>query len=108
MTMSTSERVREFALLRLIGGTKHQIKMMVFGESLIVLAMGLTIGVGIGILCMVPVSQGLQGNLSAITVPPLELIAVIVISTAIVLAAHLIPARHALNANPVENIGMKQ
>jgi putative ABC transport system permease protein len=108
MTMSTSERVHEFALLRLIGGTTHQIKMMVFGESLIVLVLGLTIGIGIGILCMIPVSQGLQGDLSALTVPPLELTAVILISTVIVLAAHLIPARYALNVNPIENIGMKQ
>lgn len=108
MTMSTSERVREFALLRLIGGTTRQVKLMVLGESLIVLAMGLTIGIGIGVLCMVPISQGLMGNLSALTLPSVQLISIILVSTLIVLAAHLLPARYALNANPIENVGLKQ
>jgi putative ABC transport system permease protein len=108
MTMSTSERVREFALLRLIGGTTRQVKLMVLGESLIVLAMGLAIGIGIGVLCMVPISQGLMGNLSALTLPPVELIAIVLVSTLIVLAAHLLPARYALSANPIESVGLKQ
>ena len=42
--MSTAERAREFALLRLVGAGKRQIGTMVRAETLIMVAFGLAIG----------------------------------------------------------------
>jgi putative ABC transport system permease protein len=108
MAMSTAERSREFSLLRLIGATDRQIMRMVLGEALIVLAMGLALGIGISWISMVPASNAMVGNLSAITIPFLETTVVIVLAAAIALTAHLIPARFALRLYPMENIGIKQ
>ena len=44
MTMATAERAREFALLRLVGASKRQVRTMVRAETLIMVAFGLTIG----------------------------------------------------------------
>jgi putative ABC transport system permease protein len=108
MAMSTAERSREFSLLRLIGATDRQIMRMVLGEALIVLALGLALGVGIGWISMVPASNAMVGDLSAITIPPLETTIVVVLAAAIALTAHLLPARFALRLDPMANIGLKQ
>jgi putative ABC transport system permease protein len=108
MAMSTSERAREFSLLRLIGATDRQITLMVLGEALIVLIVGVGLGVLIGWLSMIPASTGMVGDLSAITMPPLETISVLVFSAVIAIGAHILPARFALRLDPVSSIGVKQ
>lgn len=108
MAMSTSERAREFSLLRLIGATKRQINVMVLSEALIVLVIGAGLGIALSWLSMVPASNAMVGDLSAITVPPVETTVVIAIAAIIALTAHLIPARFALRLDPVESIGVKQ
>jgi len=42
--IATSERAREFAVLRLIGPSRRQVRAMVRAETLIMVAFGLTIG----------------------------------------------------------------
>jgi putative ABC transport system permease protein len=108
MAMATSERTREFSLLRLIGATNRQITLMVLSEAIIVLMIGVGLGIGIGWLSMVPASNGMVGNLSAITIPPLETGIVVAIAALIAVATHLLPARFALRLDPIENIGVKQ
>ncbi|MGH2550180.1 MAG: ABC transporter permease, partial [Thermomicrobiales bacterium] len=108
MAMSTSERTREFSLLRLIGATNRQITLMVLSEAIIVLVIGVGLGIGISWLSMVPASNAMVGNLSAITIPPLETGIVVTIATVIAVAAHLLPARFALRLDPIESIGVKQ
>ena len=108
MAMSTSERSREFSLLRLIGATEWQVTRMVLGEAIIVLVMGVGIGVAIGWISMVPASNAMVGDLSAITIPPLETAIVVAIAAAIALSAHLVPARFALRHDPMANIGLKE
>ncbi|CAN5662933.1 FtsX-like permease family protein [soil metagenome] len=108
MAMSTSERTREFSLLRLIGATNRQITLMVLSEAIIVLVIGVGIGIGISWLSMVPASNAMVGDLSAITIPPLETGVVVAIAAVIAVAAHLLPARFALRLDPIESIGVKQ
>lgn len=108
MAMSTSERAREFSLLRLIGATDLQIRRMVLCEALLVLVMGAGIGIAVGWVSMVPASNAMVGNLSAITIPLLETGIVLIVAAAIALAAHLLPAELALRLDPMENIGIKQ
>lgn len=108
MAMSTSERSREFSLLRLIGATERQVTGMVLGEAIIVLVMGVGIGVGIGWISMVPASNAMVGDLSAITIPPLETAVVVATAAAIAFSAHFVPARFALRLDPIGNIGMKE
>ena len=61
--MSTAERAREFALLRLIGAGKRQVRAMVRGETLIVVAFGVSLGTAIAIPGLAMVSRDLTGSL---------------------------------------------
>ncbi len=104
MKMSTAERAREFALMRLIGATDRQILSMIGGDSLIVLAIGALTDVGIGGVSMFSVSLGLTSELSAVTVPILSLI---LLATAVSLMSYVVPARFALRVDPISQAGSK-
>ena len=48
-SISVSERTKQFGLLSSIGATKRQLKKMVFYEALAVSAIGIPLGIGVGI-----------------------------------------------------------
>jgi putative ABC transport system permease protein len=108
VSMATTDRVREFSLLRLVGGTPAQVRTMIFGESLIILAIGLITGLGIGAVAMIPVSNGLVGDLSAIGIPWIELLAMSAAAVVIAVGSHVLAARVALRINPMDHIGQRQ
>jgi putative ABC transport system permease protein len=108
MTMSTFERSREFALMRLNGATIRQVLSMIGSESAIVLAIGAITGVGIAVASMISVSVGLTGDMSALTVPTVPILGIVSLAAAVSLAAHIIPARFALRTDPMSQIGSKE
>lgn len=108
MAMSTSERTREFALLRMIGATRSQVRTMVLGEAWIVTLIGATVGIGIGLLSMIPVSLALVGHPWSIAIPWLPTTGVVLAAAVIAVAAHLLPARFVLRSSPMENMGMRE
>ena len=60
--MSTTERAREFVLLRLVGAGKRQVRAMVRGETLIIVAFGASLGTIIAIPGLAMVSHDLTGS----------------------------------------------
>jgi putative ABC transport system permease protein len=60
--MSTAERTREFARLRLIGADKRQVAAMVRAETLIMVAFGLAFGTCIALPGLAIVSRNLTGS----------------------------------------------
>jgi putative ABC transport system permease protein len=65
----TSERVREFALLRLTGMSRGQILGMMTGEALIIFLVAVMWGLLIATVTLVPLSRGLTGSLVPFTPP---------------------------------------
>ncbi|MFE4517115.1 ABC transporter permease [Kitasatospora sp. NPDC056783] len=61
LVMATTERLREFALLRLIGTTRHQVFRMMAWEGGIAVAVALAIGAAVTAAVLVPVSLALTG-----------------------------------------------
>jgi putative ABC transport system permease protein len=108
MTMSTAERAREFALMRLVGATDRQVLAMIGGESAIVLLIGAATGITIGVTSMVGVSIGLTGSAAALTLPILPIFTIVVLAAVVSLAAHIIPATFALRADPIGQIGSRE
>lgn len=107
LTMSTIERAREFALLRLIGATPRQVQVMLAKEAAIVSLMGVSLGWGIGLLSTLAVSFGYTGDASAMMVPLLPVLGVGLLAVAIVFSATLIPGLIALRRVPMEEIGVR-
>jgi putative ABC transport system permease protein len=107
VTMSTAERAREFALLRLIGAGKEQVRTMIRAETLIMLTFGLTIGTLIAIPGLAVLSHDLTG--SAAPSVPLRLYGGLVAFYALLgFAAGVVPTRLALRTDPVKAMAARE
>ncbi|MEU9187701.1 ABC transporter permease [Streptomyces sp. NPDC048484] len=100
LAMSVSERVREFALLRLAGATRHQVLRMLRTEALSVLLLATGLGSGIALAVLTAFSVGMTGS-AAPAVTPLVYIAVVASAGLLALVATAVPGRVALKVRPV-------
>ncbi|MET9469337.1 ABC transporter permease [Streptomyces sp. NPDC006544] len=69
LAMSTAERLREFAMLRLTGATRRQVRAMVRVEALAVLLMGAVLGSGIALAVLTAFSVGMTGVAAPVVLP---------------------------------------
>lgn len=69
LAMSTGERLREFAMLRLTGATRRQVRGMVRAEALAVLLMGAVLGSGIALAVLTAFSVGMTGVAAPVVLP---------------------------------------
>ena len=59
-TMSVNERKKEFAVLRVIGASRGKLARTVMAESLAVGVLGSLIGIGLGLLIMLPFAGAIE------------------------------------------------
>jgi putative ABC transport system permease protein len=105
-TMSTSDRAREFAVLRLAGAGRRQVRAMMRAETLIVVTFGLTVGTLIALPGLAVLSRTATG--SALPSVPLWLFGAMVAFYALLgFAATILPTRSALRVNPVTAIAAR-
>ncbi|WP_083957970.1 FtsX-like permease family protein [Herbidospora mongoliensis] len=96
LAMSTSARWRELALLRLVGATRRQTLRMLRLETLIAVAIAVTIGTAIALVTLSAFSKGMTGS-AVPHIPPLTYLAVISVAAVLALAATALPGRLALS-----------
>ncbi|MBT2469974.1 FtsX-like permease family protein [Streptomyces sp. ISL-66] len=101
LAMSTGERLREFAMLRLAGATRRQVRGMLRVEALAVLLMGVVLGSGIALAVLTAFSVGMTGA-AAPVVLPLVYGVVVAGSGLLALCASGLAGRIALRVPPVE------
>jgi putative ABC transport system permease protein len=100
VTMSTAERAREFALLRLVGADKRQVRTMIRAETLIMVTFGLTIGT----IIAAPGLAVLNHNLTGSAIPSVSFsvyVGLLAVYTFFAFAAGVVTTRLALRMNPV-------
>ncbi|MEV0227497.1 FtsX-like permease family protein [Streptomyces sp. NPDC050704] len=100
LAMSVSERVREFAMLRLAGATRRQVLRMLRTEALSVLLLATALGSGIALAVLTAFSVGMTGR-AAPAITPLVYVAVVAGAGLIALVASALPGRVALKGRPV-------
>src|SRR4051812_2412018 len=105
LTMIALQRGRELGLLRLVGGTRRQVRSMARWEAGLIIAIGLGVGLAIAATALLPLSHALTGTLTP-HVPLDQLGAILGISALLALLALALPTRRALRARPVEAIGV--
>ena len=107
LALSTAERVREFALMRLAGTTRRQVLRMLRWETLTVILVGTALGGVVAVTSLMPYSYATTGSLvpSTPTSMWLGLLSGVVL---LALVGTQLPGRLALRARPVESIGIKQ
>jgi ABC-type antimicrobial peptide transport system permease subunit len=101
LAMSVSERIREFAMLRLAGATRRQVLRMLRIEALSILVMAAALGTGIALAVLTAFSIGMTGS-AAPAVRPLVYAAVVGTAAFLALVATALPGRVALRVRPVE------
>ncbi|AZM91585.1 FtsX-like permease family protein [Streptomyces sp. W1SF4] len=101
LAMSTAERFREFAMLRLAGAKRRQVLRMLRTEALAVLLIGAVLGSGISLAVLTAFSVGMTGA-AAPAVLPLVYGVVVGAAGLLALAATALPGRAALRLRPVD------
>ncbi|MFE7792422.1 FtsX-like permease family protein [Streptomyces sp. NPDC057460] len=107
LAMSVSERIKEFAMLRLAGATRRQVLRMLRIEALSVLLIAAVLGTGIALAVLTAFSIGMTGG-AAPTVMPVVYVTVVGAAALLVLVASALPGRVALKARPVEVAASQQ
>lgn len=100
LAMSVSERIREFALLRLVGATRRQVLRMLRIEALSVLLLATALGSSIALAILTAFSLGMTGR-AAPTVTPLVYVTVVAGAGLLALVATALPGRVALRVPAV-------
>ncbi len=106
LVMSTAERFREFAMLRLAGAERRQVLRMLRTEALAVLLIGTVLGSGIALAVLTAFSVGMTG-VAAPAVLPVGYATVVGLAGLLALAATALPGRVALRVAPVEHATAK-
>ncbi|KAA6213464.1 FtsX-like permease family protein [Streptomyces albofaciens JCM 4342] len=107
LVMTTLSRVREFALLRLVGATPDQVMRMMRTETLMVVLIAVVVGTVVPLLPLVTVSVGLTSS-PVPYIPPLLYLGIVAATAALAAAAVLLPTRLALRSRPADAIGMRE
>jgi putative ABC transport system permease protein len=98
LMLSVFERTHEIGLLRAVGMTRRQVRAMIRSESVIVGLLGGIIGIVRGTAVGAALAYALRNNgVTTVVVPLASLIAFVVLSAVLGLAAATWPARRAAN-----------
>jgi putative ABC transport system permease protein len=99
-------RTRELALLRLVGGTRRQIRSIARREACMLVALGLGLGGAIALITLIPTSSVISG--SPIPYAPIGVVALVFGSAAAVaLLGTELATRLALRSRPADAMGLR-
>ena len=103
MIMSVFTRIREIAILRVCGFSNTQIAAMIFGESAVITLLGAMLGllIGTSLLYALKLIPALHGYVD-VTLQPVVLFIVVLMTLATGLAGALYPAAYAMRIRAVE------
>ena len=96
LALSVIERTREIGLLRAIGVSRRQLRLMIRLESVVIAVLGAVLGVGLGIVFGVTLMYALRDQgLERINIPVGQLVVFLALSLVIGVLAAVFPARRA-------------
>ncbi|HCS39648.1 MAG TPA: hypothetical protein DIW44_08690 [Anaerolineaceae bacterium] len=104
MSINVIERTREIGMLRAVGATQTQVKRMVFAESVLLSALGTTMGILVGLFLsyLLVKAIGVIGFKTDFYFPIMGIIASMVVGLVFGIIAAMVPARQAANTVIVE------
>ncbi|MFE7673510.1 FtsX-like permease family protein [Streptomyces albidoflavus] len=107
LVMATAARVREFAMLQLVGARRDQVRAMMNGEARIVVFSALLFG----LLATVPPLVGISTSLTRSPVPsisPFGLVAIVALTVALSWGSITVATKYAMRPAPVDAIGGRE
>ncbi len=112
MTVTLLERTKEIGIMRTLGASPRDIKLLFISESIVVgfmggvsgIAMGVTLGFVVNIMLNIAASQFGGQAVNLFSFPPLFLIFIAIFSAAVGYLTGIFPARRASLLNPLDAI----
>ncbi len=105
LALSVIERTREIGLLRAVGVSRRQLRLMIRLESVVIAVLGAVLGVLLGIVFGVTLMYALRDEgLERISIPFVQLVVFLVLSLVIGVLAAVLPARRAARLDVLKAI----
>jgi len=102
LVLTVFERTRELGMLRAVGMTRRQVRMMIRYESIVTALMGAALGIAVGIFLGALVIHALSSQGLVFRVPVLTLIIFVIAAILVGVLAAIFPARRASKLNVLE------
>src|SRR6476659_8481126 len=102
LVLTVFERTREIGMLRAVGMTRRQVRMMIRYESIVTALMGAALGMVVGIFLAALVTHALSSSGLVFSVPILTLVIFVLAAILVGVLAAIFPARRASKLNVLE------
>jgi putative ABC transport system permease protein len=102
LVLTVFERTRELGMLRAVGMTRRQVRMMIRYESIVTALMGAALGIVVGVFLAALVAQALSDQGVVFAIPWLQLVYFVLAAVAVGILAAVIPARRAARLNVLQ------
>src|ERR1051325_3877330 len=102
LVLTVFERTRELGMLRAVGMTRRQVRMMIRYESIVTALMGAALGMVVGIFLAALITHALSSSGIVFAVPWIEIVYFVIAAILVGILAAVIPARRAARLNVLE------
>ncbi len=99
LVLTVFERTRELGMLRAVGMTRRQVRMMIRYESIVTSLMGATLGIVVGVFLAALIIHPLSSQGIVFVVPYTQLVYFVLAAIVVGILAAVIPARRAARLN---------
>jgi putative ABC transport system permease protein len=102
LVLTVFERTRELGMLRAVGMTRRQVRMMIRYESIVTSLMGAALGMVVGLFLAVLITHALSSSGIVFAVPWIQIVYFVLAAIVVGVLAAVIPARRAARLNVLE------
>jgi putative ABC transport system permease protein len=102
LVLTVFERTRELGMLRAVGMTRRQVRMMIRYESIVTSLMGAALGMAVGLFLAAVITHALSSQGIVFAVPWIQIVYFVLAAIVVGVLAAVIPARRAARLNVLE------
>ena len=99
LVLTVFERTREIGMLRAVGMTRQQVRMMIRYESIVTALMGAALGMAVGVFLAAVITHALSSSGIVFAVPWSQLVYFVFAAIVVGVLAAVVPARRAARLN---------
>jgi putative ABC transport system permease protein len=102
LVLTVFERTREIGMLRAVGMTRRQVRMMIRYESIVTALMGAALGIAVGTFLAVLVIHAISNQGIVFRFPVMQVVYFVLAAIVVGILAAILPARRAARLNVLE------
>jgi putative ABC transport system permease protein len=102
LVLTVFERTRELGMLRAVGMTRTQTRLMIGYESIVTALMGAALGIGVGIFLGALIIHALSSQGLVFSLPVVTIMLFVVAAIVVGILAAILPARRAARLNVLQ------